>query len=78
LLSLLVVWDTWDRLINTYEAMRRVSALPIALLVVLLASVAHALYDSSSPVQLLDDKTFNQKVMKNDGLWYVEFFAPCK
>jgi hypothetical protein len=27
---------------------------------------------------LLDDKTFNQKVMKNDGLWYVEFFAPCK
>jgi hypothetical protein len=75
LLSLLVVWDRLDT--DTYEAMRSV-ALPIALLVVLLASVAHALYDSSSPVQLLDDKTFNQKVMKNDGLWYVEFFAPCK
>eukprot|EP00953_Heterococcus_sp_UTEX-ZZ885_P006538 3996-Heterococcus_DN1.PRE.2 len=57
--------------------MRSMTALPIALLVVLLASVAHALYDSSSPVQLLDDKTFNQKVIKNDGLWYVEFFAPC-
>jgi hypothetical protein len=59
--------------------MRSVTAMQVAItfLALLLGSV-HALYDSSSSVQLLDDKTFNQKVAKDSGLWYVEFFAPCK
>jgi hypothetical protein len=76
LLSLFIVLCTL--FVRIALIMKSVTALPVALLVVLLASVAHALYDSNSPVQLLDDKTFNQKVIKNDGLWYVEFFAPCK
>jgi hypothetical protein len=47
----------------------------LAVLAALLAS-ASALYSSSSKVIQLNEKDFNKQVLKGDGLWIVEFYAP--
>lgn len=37
---------------------------------------AAALYDKSDDVILLTEAEFNKKVLKDDGIWFVEVFAP--
>jgi len=47
-------------------------------LVVLAVAIAHvtALYSDNGPVELLTQSNFDSKVVKGDGVWFVEFFAP--
>ncbi|KAH7696904.1 disulfide-isomerase A6 [Aphelenchoides avenae] len=49
--------------------------LRIALLVCFVAS-GYALYDKSSPVVELTANNFNNKVINDDSVWIVEFYAP--
>lgn len=59
--------------------MKRSGAQVLLLLGVFLAlccSWANALYSSNGAVQVLDPKSFREKVQKGNGVWLVEFYAP--
>lgn len=49
--------------------------LTFAILLITLTKI-HTLYDSSSPVVLLDNSNFDKKVLQDETLWLVEFYAP--
>jgi protein disulfide-isomerase A6 len=46
------------------------------LLVALCAKAALGLYSGGDDVVELTEKDFNKKVLKSDGVWAVEFYAP--
>ena len=39
-------------------------------------TLAHAIYEEDTPVELLTKKTFDQDVLRSPGPWIVEFYAP--
>ncbi|KAM3728285.1 Protein disulfide-isomerase [Dirofilaria immitis] len=47
-----------------------------SLLLAVLVGLSHALYDGNYNVIELTESNFNNKVLKSDEIWIVEFFAP--
>jgi protein disulfide-isomerase A6 len=65
--------------ILTYDvsAFFTVGLFPLGILtIVLIAQGSWALYPSSSDVVELTPSNFDKLVLKSDGIWIVEFFAP--
>ncbi|XP_022083302.1 protein disulfide-isomerase A6-like [Acanthaster planci] len=56
--------------------MERCVAISLGIALVFLAAVTDALYSSSSDVVQLNPNNFNDKVIKSDAVWLVEFYAP--
>ncbi|DBA00750.1 TPA: hypothetical protein N0F65_001221 [Lagenidium giganteum] len=61
------------------STMRRSPALLLLLLGMLAcmhAALVEAMYSSNDRVEVLDPKSFREKVQKGNGVWLVEFYAP--
>lgn len=44
--------------------------------ILVLVGLSHAFYGANRNVIQLTESNFNSKVLKSDGMWIVEFFAP--